>query len=149
MSVSKISKYLHNCCCSVAELCPTLCGLMDWSTPGFPVLHHPLEFVQIHVHWVSDAIQPSHPLLPSSPPALNLSEHQGLFQWAGSSRHMTKVLEFQLPAITWKIMENGLSILGLYSFYCKRNRRCWMNFSYPISSSNHDSEMKISFNRLF
>ena len=58
---------------------------MDCSTPGFPVLHHLLEFAQTHVHWVSDAIQPSHPLLPPSPPALNLSQHQGLFQWVDSA----------------------------------------------------------------
>ena len=51
------------------------------STPGFPVLHYLLEFIQTHVHWVGDAIQPSHPLSPPSPPALNLSQHQGLFQW--------------------------------------------------------------------
>ena len=66
------------CCCSVAQLCPTLCDLMDCSTPGFPVLHHLLEFVQTHVHWVDDTIQPSHPLLPLSPPAFNLSQHQDL-----------------------------------------------------------------------
>jgi len=57
------------CCCSVAKSCPTLCDPMDSSTPGFPVLHYLPEFAQIHVHWVSDAIQPSHPLLPPSPPA--------------------------------------------------------------------------------
>ena len=65
------------CCCSLAKSCPTLCDPMDWSAPGFPVLHYLLEFAQIPVHWVSDAIQPSHPLLPSPPPALNLSQHQG------------------------------------------------------------------------
>ena len=53
-------------CCSVSKLCPTLCDPMNYSTPGFPVLHHLLEFVQIHVHWVSDAIQPSHPVAPFS-----------------------------------------------------------------------------------
>ena len=57
------------CCCSVAKSCLTLCDPMDSSTPGFPVLHYLPEFAQIHVHWVSDAIQPSHPLLPPSPPA--------------------------------------------------------------------------------
>ena len=54
------------------------------------------EFTQIHVHWVGDAIQPSHPLLSPSPPARNLSQHQGLFQWVSSSHEMAKVLEFQL-----------------------------------------------------
>ena len=67
-------------CCSVAQLCPTLCDPMDCRTPGFPVLHHLLELAQTHVHPVSDAIQPSHPLSSPSPPAFNLSQHQGLFQ---------------------------------------------------------------------
>ena len=62
-------------CCSVAQSCPTLCGPMDCSTPGFPVLHHLPELAQIHVHWVGDAIQPSHPLSSPSPPAFNLSQH--------------------------------------------------------------------------
>ena len=61
--------------CSVAKLCLTLCDLMDCSTPGFPVLHYLLEFSQTHVHWVSDAIQPSHPLSSPSPPTFHLSQH--------------------------------------------------------------------------
>ena len=65
---------------SVAQLCPTLCNPMNRSTPGLPVHHQLLEFTQTHVHQVSDPIQPSHPLSSSSPPALNLSQHQGLFQ---------------------------------------------------------------------
>jgi len=69
---------------------------IDGSTSGFPVLHHLLELAPTHVHWVSDAIQPSHPLLPPSPPASNLSHHQGLFQWVSSSHQMAKVLELQL-----------------------------------------------------
>ena len=75
---------------------PTLCNPMNRSTPGLPVHHQLLEFTQTYVHWVGDAIQPSHPL--SSPsPALNLSQHQGLFQWVSSSPHqVAKVLEFQL-----------------------------------------------------
>ena len=68
-------------CCSVAQSCPTLCDPMDCSTPGFPVLHHLLKLAQTHVHWVGDAIQPSHPLFSPSSPAFNLSQHQGLFQW--------------------------------------------------------------------
>ena len=81
---------------SVAQLCPILCDPMDCSTPGFPVHHHLLELSQTHLHWVSDAIQPSHPLLSPSPPAFNLSQHQGLFQWVSSSHQVAKVLEFQL-----------------------------------------------------
>ena len=80
--------YIHCWSCSVAQSRPTLCDPMDCSTPGFPVLHHLPELAQIHVYWVIDAIQPSHPLLPPSPPALNLSQHQGLFQWVSSSHQM-------------------------------------------------------------
>ena len=65
----------------VAQSFLTHCNPMDCSTPGFPVLHHLLEFTQTHVHWVGDAIQPSHPLSSPSPPAFSLSQHQGLFQW--------------------------------------------------------------------
>ena len=65
---------------SVAQSCPTLCDSMDCSTPGFRIHCQLLEFTQTHVHWVSDAIQPSHPLLSPSPPAFNLSRHQGLFK---------------------------------------------------------------------
>ena len=65
---------------SVAKLCPTLCGSMDRSMPGLPVHHQLLESTQTHVHCVGDAIQPPHPLSSPSPPALNLSQHQGLFK---------------------------------------------------------------------
>ena len=66
---------------SVTQLCPTLYDPMDFSMPSFPVHHQLQEPTQTHVHWVSDAIQPFHPLSSSSPPAFNLSQHQGLFQW--------------------------------------------------------------------
>ena len=71
-----------------------LCDPMDCSTPGFPVLYCLPEFAQTHVHWVNDAIQPSH-LLPPSLPALSLSQHQGLFQWVSCSHQVAKVLELQ------------------------------------------------------
>ena len=80
---------------SVAQSCPTLWDPMDCSTPGLPVCHQLPEFTQTHVHWVGDAIQPSHPLLSPSP-AFNLSQHQGIFQWVSSSYQVAKVLEFQL-----------------------------------------------------
>ena len=83
------------CCCSVTQLCPTICNPMDCSTPGFPVLHHLPAFAQTHVHWVSDTTQSSHPLSPS-PPAPNPSQHQSLFQWVSSLHQVTKVLELQL-----------------------------------------------------
>ena len=75
---------------------PTLWDPMDCSTPGLPVHHQLLEFTQTHVHWVSDAIQPSHPLSSASPPTFNLPQHQGLFRWVSSSHQVAKVLEFQL-----------------------------------------------------
>ena len=81
---------------SVPQSCPTLCDSMDYSTPGLPVHHQIPEFTQTHVHWVSDAIQPSHPLSSPSPPTFNLSQHQGLFKWVSSSHQVAKVLEFQL-----------------------------------------------------
>ena len=81
---------------SVFKLCPTLCNPAVCSTPGFSVLHCLLEFAQIHVHWVSNAIWLSHLLLPPFPFALNLSQHQGLFQWVGSLHQVAKVLELQL-----------------------------------------------------
>ena len=74
----------------------SVCNPMDCSTPGLPVYDQLPESAQTHVHWVGDAIQPSHPLSSPSPSALNLSQHQGLFQWLSSSHHMAKVLEFQL-----------------------------------------------------
>ena len=81
---------------SVTQSCPTLCNPMDCSTPGLPVHCQLPEFTQTHVHWVSDAIQPSHSLSSPSPPAFNPSQHQGLFKWVSSLHQMTQVLEFQL-----------------------------------------------------
>ena len=69
---------------------------MNCNTAGFPVLHYFPEFTQIHVHWVSDAIQPSHPLLSSSPQAFNISQHQGLFQRVRSLHQVAKELALQL-----------------------------------------------------
>ena len=81
---------------SVAQSCPTLCNPMNCSMPGLPVHHQLPEFTQTHVHWVGDAIQPSHPLLSPFSPAPNPSQHQGLFQWVNSLHKAAKVLEFQL-----------------------------------------------------
>ena len=81
---------------SVAQSRMTLLNPMDHSMPGLPVHHQPPEFTQTPVHWVSDAIQPSHPLLFPYPAAFKLSQHQSLFQWVSSSHQVAKVLEFQL-----------------------------------------------------
>ena len=81
------SIYFVHCYCSTAQLCPTLCDLMDGSRPGLPVLNHHPELAQTHVHWVGDVIQPSHPLSSPSPPAFNLSQNPSLFQWVRWPRY--------------------------------------------------------------
>ena len=96
---------------------------MDCSTPGLPVHHQLPELVQTHVHWVGDAIQPSHPLSSPSPPALNLSQHQGLFQWVSSSHQVeflpiTKFqflgtflqLFYSMTKLKFLITESGLKV---------------------------------------
>ena len=92
----KLGKSMLGTCCSVTKSCPTLYDLMDCSVPGFPVLRCLLEFSQYHLHWVCDAIQPSHPLSTPFLPAFNLSQDQGIFQVVGSLHQVAKVLEFQL-----------------------------------------------------
>ena len=79
---------------SVTQSCPTFCDPMDCSTPGLPVHLQLPEFTQTHVHWVSDAIQQSHPLSSPSPPTFNLSQHQGFFQWVSSLHQVAKNWSF-------------------------------------------------------
>ena len=98
---------------SVTQSCLTLCNPMDCSMPGLPVHHQLLEFTQTHVHWVGDAIQPSHPLWSPSPPAFNLSEHQGLFKWVSSLHQVAKRLEFQLQHQSFPMNIQDWSPLGL------------------------------------
>ena len=99
---------------SVAQSCPTLCDPMNHSRPGLPVHHQLPELTQTHVHRVSDAIQPSHPLSSPSSPAPNPSQHQSLFQWVNSSHELAKVLEFQLQHHSFQrnprvdLLQNGL-----------------------------------------
>ena len=97
-------------CCSVTKLRLTVCDPMDCITPGFSVLHYLSEFAPVHVHWLSDAIQPSHILLSPSPA---LSCPQSLFQWAGSSHQVAKVLELQALVLPMNIQ--GWFPLGLTS----------------------------------
>ena len=109
-----------------------LCDPMDCSTSGFPVLHYLPEFAQTHVHWVSDVIQPSHPLPPPSPLALNLSQHHSLFQWVGSSHQVAKVLDIYHQSFQWIFRADFLSTeLAL----CIRWPEYW-SFSFSISPSN-------------
>ena len=112
--------FLHGSFCSVqfssiAQLCLTLCDPMDCSMPGFPVLQHLLELAQTHVHWVSDVIQPSHPLLSLFPPTFNLSQHQSLFV----NFHIRRC---ETPGCVWNYWSFSLSVnpsneySGLISF---------------------------------
>ena len=98
---------------SVAQSCLTLWDPMDCSTPGLPVHQQLPESTHTHVHWVSDAIQPSHPLLSHSSPTFNLSQHQGLFKWVSSSHQVAKVLEFQFQhqSFQWIFRTDFLSWL--------------------------------------
>ena len=102
---------------SVTQSCPTLFDPMDCSTPGLLVHHQLPEFTQTHVHRVSDAIQPSHPLSPPSPPALNLSQHQGLFQWVSSSHQVAKGFAFQLQhqSFQWTFRTDFLEVWLVWS----------------------------------
>ena len=87
--------------CSVIKSYLTLCDPMDWSSPGFSVLRYLPELARFHVYWVDNAIQPSHALLPASPPALNLSQHHGLFHWVSSPHQVAKFLELQRQSFQW------------------------------------------------
>ena len=117
---------------SVAQSCPTLCDPIDCNMPGLPVPHQLPEFTQTHVHWIGDAIQSSHPLSSPSPPALNLSQHQGLFKWVSSSHQVAKVLEFQL--------QHQL-VANLNSSHCSFS---FVHFSFFFFTCFH-AELNITF----
>ena len=109
----------------------------DCSTSGFPSLHYLLEFVKIHIHWVSDAIQPSPSLSSPSPPAFNLSEHQGLLQWVSSSHQVAKVVELQLQHQSFQWIFKGwfsLGWTGLISLYSNRLLRVFLSTIQNINS---------------
>ena len=113
------------CYCSITKSCPTLCDAMDCSTPGFPVPHHLLEFAQVCVHWIGDAIQPSHPPSPSFPSAFNLYRHRSLFQWVGCLHQVAYPLGSQKIYVThfiaiftllpWSKTEPAISSRYFYS----------------------------------
>ena len=146
---------------SVTQSCPILSEPMDYSMPGLPVHHQLPNFTLTHVHWVGDAIQPSHPLSPPSPPAFNLSQNQGLFQLVSSSHQMAKVLEFQLQhqSFQWIFRTDFLED-GLVGSPCCpgdsqessptsqfKSINSWvLSFPYiPTLTSIHDSWKKHSF----
>ena len=101
---------------SVAQSCLTLCSPVNRSTPGLPGHHQLPEFTQTHVHRVSDAIQPSHPLASPSPPVPNPSKHQSLFQWVNSSHQVAKVLEFQ-PKLLMLLLAKSIFYSYFLNFY--------------------------------
>ena len=96
------------CCSSVTQLCPTLWDPKDCNTPGLPVPHHLPEFAQVHVHCISDATQPPHPLMPSSS-AVDFFQHQGLLQWVSCLHQVTKILGFSFIDPSNKLL--GLDFL--------------------------------------
>ena len=103
---------------SVTQFCPTLCDPMDCSTPGLPVHYQCPEFTQTHVHWVSDAIQQSHPLSSPSTPAFNHSQHQGHFKWVSSLHQVAKILEFQLQLVLPIYIQDQFPLNGLVGSLC-------------------------------
>ena len=131
---------------SVAQSCPTLCNPMYHNTPGVPVHHQLPESTQTHVHRVSDAIQPSHPLSSPSPPAPNPSQHQGLFQWVNSSHEVAKVLEFPTSVLPMNTQDwSPLGWTGWISLQSKGLSRVFSNttvqkhqfFSAQLSSQSN------------
>ena len=146
---------------SVAQSCPAFCDPVDCSMPGFPVLCHLAELAQTHVHWVSEVMQPSNPLSSSSPPSINLSQHQGLFKWVSSFHQVVKVLEFHLQhqSFQW-ICRTDLIYSGLVGSPCsprdsqessptpqfKSINSSALSFSYsPTLTSIHDYWKNHSF----
>ena len=109
----------------------TLCDPMDCSTPGFPVLHHIPELAQTYVPWGSDAIQLSLPLSSPSPPALTLSQHQGLFQWVSSSHQVAEVLELQPQhqSFQWIFRIASFRVDGWISLHSKGVSRLFSNIA--------------------
>ena len=130
---------------SVTQLCPTFCDPVNHSMPGLPVHHQLPEPTQTHVHWVGDAIQSSQPLSSPSPPALSLSQHQGLFKWVSSLHQMAKVLEFQLQhqSFQWIFRTDALGLTGWISLQSKGLSRVISNTTvqkHQFFSAQHSSQ---------
>ena len=116
------------------------------STSGFPVHHQLPEFTQTHVHWVGDAIQPSHPLMSPSPPAFNLPQHEGLFWWVSSSHQVVRELEFQLwhQSFQWTFRNDFLYDWLLWSLCGPRDSQ----ESSPTPQFKSINSLMLSFNFL-
>ena len=120
------------CCCSVTKSGLTLWDPMDWSMPGSPVLHNLPDFAQTHVHWVRDAIQQSHPPLPTSPPVLSLSQHQHLFQWVGCLHQVAKVLELAFSVMQWMLAIWSLVLLPFLNPACTYGSS-WFTYYWSLA----------------
>ena len=139
------------CCFSVTKSCPTLCNPMDCSMPGFPVFHYLSEFSQIHVRWVSDATQLSHPLPPTSPPALNLSQHEGLFQWVGSLHQADQSIGASALASVLPMNIQGWFPLGLtclISLLSKGLSRVFFSTTIQKHHSNQERKYIVNLHHL-
>ena len=132
LSLKFLRPYLFS---SVSQSCPTLCDLKDCNIPGFPVHHQLPELAQTHVHWVGDAIQPSHPLSSPPPPAFNLSQHQGLFQWVSSWHEVAKVLELRSASVLPMKIQDWfpLGLTDLISLQSKRLKSLLQHHSSKAS----------------
>ena len=136
-----MKKNMYCWCCSVALSCLILCDPKNYSKPGFPVLQHLPEFAQTHVHWVSDAIQPSHPLSAPSLHAFSLSQHLGLFQWVSSSHQVAKVLEFQLQhqSFQWIVWTDSLRMEWLDLLAVRDSQESSQHHSSKASNLQHSA----------
>ena len=131
---------------SVAQLCLTLCDPMDCSTPGFPVCHQLQEFTQTHAHWVSDAIQPSHPLSSPSAPVFNVSQHQGFisenYKSTGLKSHMLPDSNIPCPlhlcSVSFSSGAVGICVPKASSCICVLSPTQWGHFSnFPLAFLYH------------
>ena len=129
------SDFLTRCCCSVTQSCLAICNPMDCSTPGFPIIHHLQELAQTHIHWVGDAIQPSHSLTFLNPPAFNLSQQRffwKIFSVSGNESVLRwpKVGASASASVLPKNIQNffPLGLTGLFSLQSNRLSRV---FSTP------------------
>ena len=140
------------CCCLFSRPCLALCYPVDWSTPVSSIHHCLLKFAKAHVHWVSDAIQPSHLPLPTSPTAFCLSQHQGLFQWIGSSHHAAKFFGASASASVLPMNIQGwfpLRLTYLISLLSKRLSRVFSNTTVTASILQHSAFFMIQLSHLY
>ena len=131
MSEFKEYKYQFS---SVAQSCLTLWNPIGYGTSGFRIHHQLPELAQTHFHWVGDAIQPSHPLSSPSPPAFNLSQHQGLFQWVSSSGSQSIGISISTSVLPMNIQD--WFPLGLIGWISLQSKGLWRVFQHHSSNAS-------------